>query len=64
MGLHKKRYIKYNEFMRGSIKQLVTLATQSKKIWVLPVVLFLIIIALLIISAQLAPLPVFLYPIL
>ena len=36
----------------------------SNKIWIIPVILFLIIIALLVISAQVSPLPVFLYPIL
>lgn len=50
--------------MFNSIKQLVSLATHSKKIWIIPIILFLIIIALLIISAQISPLPVFLYPIL
>jgi len=50
--------------MMHTIKQLILLATHSKKIWIVPIVLFLIIIALLIISAQISPLPVFLYPIL
>ncbi len=50
--------------MFNSIKQLVILASNSKKIWIIPIILFLIIIALLIISAQISPLPVFLYPIL
>ncbi|MFZ2024813.1 MAG: DUF5989 family protein [Microgenomates group bacterium] len=50
--------------MFQTIKQLFILATHSKKIWIIPVVLFLIIIALLVISAQISPLPVFLYPIL
>lgn len=50
--------------MFSSIKHLTILALNSKKIWIIPVILFLIIIALLVISAQVTPLPVFLYPIL
>lgn len=50
--------------MFSSIKQLGTLITKSKKIWIIPIVLFVVIVALLIISAQISPLPVFLYPIL
>jgi hypothetical protein len=49
--------------MFESIKQLITLALKSKKIWLVPIILLLIIIALLIISAQISPLPVFIYPI-
>lgn len=49
--------------MFEAIKQLSILGTKSKKIWIIPLVLFLIIIALLIISAQISPLPIFLYPI-
>lgn len=49
--------------MFETINQLLTLGFKSKKIWIVPVVLFLIIIALLVISAQISPLPVFLYPI-
>lgn len=50
--------------MFSSIKQLRVLITKSKKIWIIPILLFAIIVALLIISAQISPLPVFLYPIL
>lgn len=50
--------------MFGSIKQLFLLAINSKKIWMLPFALFLIIIALLIIFVQVSPLPLFIYPIL
>jgi uncharacterized membrane protein YjdF len=50
--------------MFSSIHQLFKLATQSKKVWLLPIILFMIIVALLVISAQVSPLPVFLYPIL
>ena len=50
--------------MFQTMKQLLILAIHSKKIWIIPIILFLIIIALLIISAQISPLPVFLYPIL
>ena len=49
--------------MFEAIKQIFILGTKSKKIWIIPVVLFLIIIALLVISAQISPLPVFIYPI-
>jgi len=49
--------------MLETIKQLFVLAFKSKKIWIVPVVLLLIIIALLVIAAQTSPLPVFLYPI-
>ncbi|HKC05020.1 MAG TPA: hypothetical protein VKC54_04060 [Patescibacteria group bacterium] len=50
--------------MFASIKQLFVLLTHMRKKWLIIVILSLIIIALLIISAQIAPLPVFLYPIL
>jgi hypothetical protein len=49
--------------MFESIKQIFILGTKSKKIWIIPLVLFLIIIALLVISAQISPLPIFIYPI-
>jgi len=49
--------------MFETVKQLFILAAKSKKIWIIPLVLFLIIIALLVISAQISPLPIFLYPI-
>lgn len=48
--------------MFESVKQLATLATKSKKIWLLPIILALIIVALLVVSANLAPIPIFLYP--
>lgn len=48
--------------MFETLKQLFILATESKKSWIIPLVLLLIIIALLIISAQISPLPVFIYP--
>ncbi len=50
--------------MFSSLKQLAVLAGKSKKMWMIPILLFIIIVALLIISAQISPLPVFLYPIL
>ncbi len=50
--------------MFAALKQLISLGMQSKKIWLLPILLFFLIITLLVISAQLSPLPVFLYPIL
>ncbi|OGH11897.1 MAG: hypothetical protein A2857_02230 [Candidatus Levybacteria bacterium RIFCSPHIGHO2_01_FULL_36_15] len=49
--------------MFEAIKQIITLSTKSKKIWLIPLMLLLIIIALLVISAQVSPLPVFIYPI-
>jgi hypothetical protein len=49
--------------MFESVKQLLTLALKSKKFWIIPLILLLIIIALLVISAQVSPLPVFIYPI-
>lgn len=50
--------------MFETVKQLITLSLKSRKIWIIPVILLLIIIALLIVTAQVAPVPVFLYPIL
>lgn len=49
--------------MLESIKELTNLASKSKKIWILPIVLFLIIITLVIIAAQASPVPLFIYPI-
>ncbi len=49
--------------MFESIRQLLILASKSKKVWLLPIFLLLVVIALLVISAQIAPVPVFLYPI-
>jgi len=49
--------------MFETIKQIITLALKSNKIWLLPMLLLLVIVALLVISAQISPLPVFLYPI-
>jgi len=43
-------------------RQLLRLALQSRKIWLLPIVLALVIVALLVVSANLAPVPIFLYP--
>lgn len=48
--------------MFGVIRQLVTLACASRKLWLLPILLALIIVALLIVSAGIAPVPIFLYP--
>ena len=50
--------------MFHTIKQLLILTTKSKKAWLIPLFLLLVIIALLVISAELAPVPIFLYPIL
>lgn len=54
----------YTVHMFSVLKQLITLGTHSKKIWMIPVILFLIIITLLVVSVQISPLPIFLYPIL
>lgn len=48
--------------MVESIKQLFTLLTKTNKIWLIPIILFLVIIVLLVIAAQTSPVPVFLYP--
>jgi len=48
--------------MIESIKQLLVLVAKSDKIWLIPVILTLVIIALLIISAQISPVPIFIYP--
>lgn len=50
--------------MFASLKQIFKLISKSKKIWIIPVLLFLVIIVLLVISAQISPVPIFLYPIL
>jgi len=50
-------------FMLESIKQLLYLAAKTDKIWLIPILLLLVIIALLIITAQISPVPIFLYPI-
>ncbi|MFC1646824.1 DUF5989 family protein [Patescibacteria group bacterium] len=49
--------------MFSSIRQLFILATKTNKIWIIPIVLTLIIIALLVIGSQISPVPVFIYPI-
>jgi hypothetical protein len=46
------------------IKQLLTLIKKSNKLWIVPVILLLIIVALLVIAAQVSPVPLFIYPIL
>lgn len=50
-------------FMFESVRQLFKLASKTDKIWLVPILLLLIIIVLFIISAQIAPVPIFLYPI-
>lgn len=49
--------------MFKSVRQLIKLGLSSNKIWIIPIILFLIILALLVISAQISPVPVFIYPI-
>ena len=48
--------------MLETIKQLIILATKSNKIWLIPLFLLLVIVALIVITAQISPVPVFLYP--
>lgn len=48
--------------MIASIQQLLLLLAKSKKIWIIPVILSLVIIALIVIAAQTSPVPIFLYP--
>lgn len=49
--------------MFETIKQLLVMVSKSNKIWIIPIILLLIIIALLVINAQISPLPIFIYPI-
>lgn len=49
--------------MFESIKELVNLGFNSRKIWIIPIILFLIIIALIVFAAQVSPVPLFIYPI-
>lgn len=46
----------------STVKNLLQLMNASRKVWLIPVVLFLIIIALIVVAAQISPVPVFLYP--
>jgi len=48
--------------MLETIKQLFILITKTDKMWLIPVFLLLIIIVLVVISAQIAPVPIFIYP--
>lgn len=45
-----------------SIKQLFTLVRKTDKIYLIPILLLFIIIALLVINASISPVPVFMYP--
>jgi hypothetical protein len=49
--------------MVESIKQLLLLVKNTKKDWLIPVILFFIIVAMLIIASQIVPIPFFIYPI-
>jgi hypothetical protein len=49
--------------MIETIKQLITLIKRTDKIWIIPFVLLLIIVALVVIAAQISPTPIFIYPI-
>ena len=48
--------------MLETIKQLFILITKTDKMWLIPAFLLLIIIVLVVISAQIAPVPIFIYP--
>lgn len=48
--------------MFESLKQLTRLALQSKKVWLFPIALSLVIVALLVMAAYSTPIPLFLYP--
>lgn len=48
--------------MIESIKQLGILVGKTKKYWLIPIILLLIIIVMLIVAAQIAPVPLFMYP--
>lgn len=50
--------------MFESVRQLLLLARKTDKIWLIPAILFLVIASLLVVGAQISPLPVFLYPLL
>ncbi len=43
-------------------RELLRLALNSPKIWLLPLFLFLVLVALITFGAALAPVPLFLYP--
>jgi len=47
----------------NTMKELSRLAVRSKKIWLIPIFLLLIIVALVVVGAQISPVPIFLYPI-
>lgn len=48
--------------MFENMKQIFALLKASKKIWLLPALLFLVIIALVFTVAQISPVPIFIYP--
>lgn len=49
--------------MLSAIKQLFILIKKTDKIWIIPIVLLLVIVALIVIGANISPVPLFLYPI-
>ncbi len=49
--------------MFDSIKELINLGFNSRKIWIIPIILLLVIIALIVFAAQISPVPLFIYPI-
>lgn len=48
--------------MFSAAKQVILLIKKTDKIWLLPLLLMFVIIALLVTAAQISPVPVFLYP--
>jgi hypothetical protein len=52
----------YNSGMFETTRRLWHLLTNSHKIWLIPIILLLILIGILVVGAQVAPLPIFLYP--
>ncbi len=44
------------------IKQVSILIRKTNKIWLVPILLLFIIVVLMVISAQISPVPIFMYP--
>ena len=49
--------------MIETLKQIVKLLLSSDKIYIIPIILLLLIIALFIIGATISPIPIFMYPV-
>lgn len=50
--------------MIESIKQLFILARKTRNYWLIPVILLFVIVVLVVVAAQIAPVPLFIYPLL